>query len=472
MAPTPIGQKPVTADQLRSVREGDGITAAPVAVSVGAARTTRRDHQHMLATKWMKASDLNDMVTREGLIYKKGKFSAIEDAQLRVAKENYRLRHSLTNEEVDELIFSKDKKRDVGFWQELTMAVPQRPLNAVYHHVRRITHPLKKMGKWMPEEDVRLTQAVMQHGPQWEIVSMQVGRMASDCRDRWRNHLMEKDKRKMGKSPCSSCQWSKDEEEELKRIVTELAQLQGKSVEESDTDVFWTKVSERMDYKRSRQQCRGKWTDVLSKTVKTTDPTRRWSQQDAYILIRKVDSLNIRHDTEIDWKTLIDPSWNLFSAHSLQRRWGTMKKSIKGWEQMTHAEIMDILRQKKGQPPPPSRRQERRKITSAAIINDDEDVVDDMSPTPDRAVGSSTGPGTLAGQHAQYEQDVVTTTTAEVPSARPATVAKKSPKPKLKPKKKLASATPSLVIKDYRTSAVAAPPEVLDSSSDESDSDD
>jgi hypothetical protein len=46
--------------------------------------------------------------------------------------------------------------------------------------------------------------------------------------------------------------------------------------------------------------------------------------------------MNVRDDTEIDWKTLPDTDWNLWSAHSLQRRWLTMKRGIKGYEDMTH----------------------------------------------------------------------------------------------------------------------------------------
>lgn len=45
----------------------------------------------------------------------------------------------------------------------------------------------------------------------------------------------------------------------------------------------------------------------------------------------------MRDDTEIDWKLLPDENWNVWSAHSLQRRWLTMKRSIKGFEEMSHA---------------------------------------------------------------------------------------------------------------------------------------
>lgn len=67
---------------------------------------TNPDHAHLLATKWLNASKLAELVRDEGmpivpvskdstyfstlgLVYKKGKFSAIEEQQLRTAIENY-----------------------------------------------------------------------------------------------------------------------------------------------------------------------------------------------------------------------------------------------------------------------------------------------------------------------------------------------------------------------------------------------
>jgi Myb-like DNA-binding protein REB1 len=201
--------------------------------------------------------------------------------------------------------------------------------------------------------------AVADLGQQWEKVSEIVGRMSSDCRDRYRNHIANREVRVTGV-------WTKEEEEELTAIVTEMTIQQGKDF---DNDVFWGKVSDRMGNRRGRQQCRIKWTDSLSKTVKNEGQKPRWSAQDAYILVHKVDSMNVRDDTEIDWKTLPDSDWNLWSAHSLQRRWLTMKRGIKGYEDMTHQEIMDILRVKKAHLPPTSAAR-KRKVTSAANIDE------------------------------------------------------------------------------------------------------
>lgn len=73
--------------------------------------------------------------------------------------------------------------------------------------------------------------------------------MAADCRDRWRNHLEKSEHRISGP-------WSKEEEDLLTHIVTQMTVAKGK---DQDNDVFWGIVSERMGNKRGRQQCRIKW---------------------------------------------------------------------------------------------------------------------------------------------------------------------------------------------------------------------
>ncbi|KAG6869327.1 hypothetical protein C0993_000080 [Termitomyces sp. T159_Od127] len=362
------------------------------------------NHAHLLANKWLSASKLAELVRTEGLIYKKGKFSAFEEEQLEHAIERFRTSRGLTEEQIHELIFPQsDKTRDNIFWSELTSSVPLRPIIAVYHHVRRTHHPLKKRGVWNADEDVALEQAVIAHGQQWEKISPIVGRMSSDCRDRYRNHIINKNIRVTGV-------WSKEEEDQLTRIVTDMTVNQGRDI---DGDVFWGRVSELMGGKRGRQQCRIKWTDALCKNVKTGGRKARWSPQDAYILVHKLTALDVRDDTEIDWKLLLDPVWNLWSPHTLQRRWLTMKRGIKGWEDMTHQEIMDILRVRKTHIPPPTlsrKKRERRIISATAVIEEapgqyPPDEITESGPVSGASVsqsaiasdpGSSTGSSPLA----------------------------------------------------------------------------
>ena len=73
--------------------------------------------------------------------------------------------------------------------------------------------------------------------------------MASDCRDRYRNHIQNSEERTAGP-------WKKEEEMRLTQIVTDMTVKQGKDI---DNDVFWSIVSQRMGGTRGRQQCRIKW---------------------------------------------------------------------------------------------------------------------------------------------------------------------------------------------------------------------
>ncbi|KAH9482558.1 DNA-binding protein REB1 [Psilocybe cubensis] len=342
---------------------------------------TNPEHAFILANKWLNPNKLAELVRDEGLVYKKGKFSAIEEQQLKIAIHKYAHEKQLTLQELNDKIFLKHgNSKDDAFWSEITAAVPLRPIIAVYHHVRRAYHPLKQQGTWSTVEDEALKQAVADLGQQWEKISDRVGRMASDCRDRYRNHIHGREIRITG-------HWSKEEEDKLIQIVTDMTIKQGRDL---DNDVFWGRVSELMGGTRGRQQCRIKWTDALSKRVKNEGQKPRWGQQDAFILVHKIDSLNVRDDTEIDWKVIPDPDWNLWSAHTLQRRWLTMKK-----------EIMDILRVKKAHlpaPPPPStRKRKERKVTSAPAVNEPDTNLPDA--------GSSTGPGTVEGSKDSSSKD-------------------------------------------------------------------
>lgn len=103
-------------------------------------------------------------------------------------------------------------------------------------------------------------------GQQWEKVADRVGRPSSDCRDRYRNHILNRDIRVSGvlldhimvriTAYLIIGHWSKEEEDKLTHIVTDMTINQGK---DADNDVFWGRVSELMGGTRGRQQCRIKW---------------------------------------------------------------------------------------------------------------------------------------------------------------------------------------------------------------------
>jgi hypothetical protein len=229
-----------------------------------------------ILSKWLSVTKLKELAETQGLVYKKGKFSAIEVQQVKDAIEAYASRHCLTMDQVrDDIIFSKEKGKESNFFVEITACVPLRPVIAVYHYIKRAYHPNRLQGEFTAEQDAALKDAVIRLGHKWEKVSEEVGRTASDCRDRYRNHIHNRDLRRTGA-------WSKEEENELTQIVTEMQQ--GKDL---DSDIFWGKVSDRMQGTRNRQQCRIKWLDSLMNRHRNEGENARWSAQDAYILVHK-----------------------------------------------------------------------------------------------------------------------------------------------------------------------------------------
>ncbi|KAG8761806.1 RNA polymerase I enhancer binding protein [Ceratobasidium sp. 428] len=398
------GPGPSTADNApQSSRSRSKKTVAPQPTG----QVVNPEHADILATHWLNPAKLADLVKSQGLVYKKGKFSAIEEHQIEEALQIYAKEKNLTPAEIDGIIFSKGKKAKEEystFWSEITRAVPQRPIIAVYHHVRRTHHPMKQQGKWTPEEDATVIAAVAELGQKWELISERVGRMSSDCRDRYRNHLVDQDARVSGP-------WTKEEEDELTKIVLELTVDRGV---QADNDVLWSAVSERMGGRRTRQQVRIKWTDALNKRVKNSGEKPRWNAQDAYILVHKVASMPVQDDTEIDWKLLPDPQWNLWSAHQLQRRWFGLKKTLKDADTIPHSEIIAILQSKFSEPPEQPnapRRYETKKSRTNAIsrefINDEEagfeDFTDPNGLFPQTSDGSSIDPELVRETQEQLE---------------------------------------------------------------------
>ncbi|CAK5283068.1 unnamed protein product [Mycena citricolor] len=164
-----------------------------------AASQLNLNHAELLATKWMTPKQLDDLAQTEGLVFKKGKFAATEIKLLNDAIENYRKTRSLAESDIVNLVFpSDDTQKDPTFWTEITSALDQRPIRAVWNYLRRARNDAGRQGKWKADEDARLIQAVTSLGQQWEKVSELVGRMAGDCRDRYRNHIVDLDKREYG----------------------------------------------------------------------------------------------------------------------------------------------------------------------------------------------------------------------------------------------------------------------------------
>ncbi|KAJ1738481.1 RNA polymerase I enhancer binding protein [Coemansia sp. RSA 1290] len=143
--------------------------------------------------RWITQAHLRRLQS-EGVVFRKGKFTEEENTIIDEAVTAFVEMQGLTRQQMYEHLFQQrrghggDAGRQVrrAFWPVLAEALPERPLQAIYHHVRRKFHPHNYQGAWTAGEDERLQQLVAVHGPAWEAISQQMGRMGTNCRDRWR----------------------------------------------------------------------------------------------------------------------------------------------------------------------------------------------------------------------------------------------------------------------------------------------
>ncbi|KAI5960475.1 hypothetical protein KGF57_001946 [Candida theae] len=158
-------------------------------------------------------------------------------------------------------IWTTDRTKD-KFWKKVCKAIPYRTKSSIYKHIRRRYHIFDVRAKWSPEDDEKLRNLSVAHEGQWKTIGEILGRMPEDCRDRWRNYIKCGPGRTLQK-------WTSEEENKLIIIVNEMLhsiRSQGKGSEEKpESKINWTVVSERMDGKRSRIQCRYKWNSLNAK---------------------------------------------------------------------------------------------------------------------------------------------------------------------------------------------------------------
>jgi Myb-like DNA-binding protein REB1 len=192
--------------------------------------------------------------------------------------------HQLSDEDVISLI-NKSGKREgahAEFYADIARMVGQRPVVAVYHHVKRMYAADARKGKWSTAEDAALQTAYAEIGAKWELVSAQVGRAANDCRDRYRNILSKSADREQ------TLGWTSIEEYELDQAVRSLAAETGVDIISGpQPDLAWGAVSKRLKGKRTRLTCANRWADVTYRLLIGRGELAPWLQYDTYMLISR-----------------------------------------------------------------------------------------------------------------------------------------------------------------------------------------
>ena len=318
-----------------------------------------------------------------------GSFSAAEGLQLDAFRDNHCEANGMTIWQFNSLIQTpmRGNAQVKALFNEIHDILPYRPRMSVQKFCRRRFHNYTR-GTWNPDEDELLKQAVVEKGKAWKEVGDALGRMPEDCRDRWRNYLVNAEHRNRE-------QWTDAEVVNLCSAILECMKLMkeermrareaGEDVPECGTEsdqevddmkhINWQAVSDRMGEHgggRSRLQCSFKWgqlkkreqADFLkavkeSREIETKKPVRAknpWRMKlaskkvgnmksgDIYALLQAVVDLDVPEEGNIPWKSLGDVKFRAtWTSTDKKAAWSRMKAHIPGSESMDYRSLANEM---------------------------------------------------------------------------------------------------------------------------------
>jgi hypothetical protein len=158
-----------------------------------------------------------------------------------------------------------DKKRN---WDAIAALVPGRTVSQCcsrwYHALdARIVRTTARKGKWTPDEDDKLRDAVQMHnGKNWfAITALVAGRTKTQCSSRWYDVLDPR----IIRTTTRTGKWNPDEDDKLKDAV------------KMHNGENWFAITALVPG-RTRKQCRDRWWDVSdARIVRTTTRTGKWT---------------------------------------------------------------------------------------------------------------------------------------------------------------------------------------------------
>lgn len=277
-----------------------------------------------------------------------------------------------------------------NLYNEIHEILPYRSRLSVQKFVRRRYHNYAARGTWTAEEDNALRRAVEEKGKQWKVVGEMIDRMPNDCRDRYRNYLVNSEHRNRE-------QWTEEEVRNLCAAILECMELlkeerkrandekygpgfqqdeEGSDQEVEDIKgINWQAVSDRMGEHgggRSRLQCSFKWGQIKKNDqndlmdmvrearglkIKRSGPTKNpWRQRlamrrvanmkkgDQYTLLRSILKSKAPTEGNIPWKSLGDDDFRaIWTASDRKSAWRKLKENIPASETMHYLEVVNQL---------------------------------------------------------------------------------------------------------------------------------
>lgn len=318
-----------------------------------------------------------------------GAFSAVEGLQLDAFRDNHCEANDMTIGQFNNLIQStmRGNAQVKALFDEIHEIMPYRPRMSVQKFCRRRFHNFTR-GTWSADEEEMLKQAVAQKGKAWKEIGDSLGRMGEDCRDRWRNYIVNAEHRNRE-------QWTDAEVVNLCTAILECMQLmkedrirareEGEDVPESGTEsdrevedmkhINWQSVSDRMGEHgggRSRLQCSFKWSQLKkreqaeflrsikeSRGIEKKPPTpvkNPWRMKlackkignmktgDMRALLQAVADLDVPDEGNIPWKTLGDDELRATWTSTEKRvAWSSLKEKVPGFESLDYHTVANQL---------------------------------------------------------------------------------------------------------------------------------
>ncbi|OMJ18765.1 DNA-binding protein reb1 [Smittium culicis] len=220
-------------------------------------KTRTKVSKHNVNEKWLSSNRLKRLRKQYGITYLKGRFTPQENEKINIAISNVCSQKNWERETLLQFLFQKnpnDQDEYSGVWKQICGSIPNRPVQAIYHHIKRIFNPNNYQGNWTPDQDKQLKFWVSRLGHRWEVIGRRMNRTGTNCRDRFRN-IKPGETRQTGR-------WDAKEKQALKDSVIKArldAGLHTDNIEfGQDIGVQWEAVSSILKT-RNASQCRGKW---------------------------------------------------------------------------------------------------------------------------------------------------------------------------------------------------------------------
>ncbi|KAL8854036.1 MAG: hypothetical protein Q9221_001159 [Calogaya cf. arnoldii] len=267
--------------------------------------------------------------------------------------------------------------------------IPYRTRQSIVRFCRRHFHNFAIRGTWTTADDKNLKDAVAQEGTSWKAVGRILDRFPEDCRDRYRNYLINSDKR-------NTDTWTENEVRNLVKAADDCMRLlrgerarakedkyEGREMPESEPEsdqevqnlklINWQVVSDRMGGTRSRLQCAHKFNNLKTadrdyymgtirrlETGNELTSNAKPKRSEPWRLRRSMRKLrNMRTGDKYDFLQLFancDAAseshipWNSLGDKAFRKRWKNMdmkaalemfRKQVPGSERMNYQEVIN-----------------------------------------------------------------------------------------------------------------------------------